>query len=429
MGPVNLAFATGYDAVQNGAQPSRPGSTLTLDSGLELAVYNDLAAVESTWRGFQRNADCTAFQTFEWLSAWQRHIGSPSGVVPAIVVVRDSGGAILLVLPLATRPIGFARELVWLGSEHCDYNAPLLAADYSARVKSGEFLQIWRDAMQLLQAHPRSHFDLVRLDKMPEAVRSQQNPMLELTTTLHPSGSYATPLARTWDAFYAAKRSPSTRRRDRTKRNRLAELGDIKLVNARNPDEALDAMATLVRQKSAQFARLGVPDLFARPGYVEFLRAFAGGPEASGLVHISELRVGSQVAAVNFALTLGHRYYHVLSSYADGELARFGPGAIHLHELLRYAIENEFTIFDFTVGDERYKLDWCDGTQLLHDHISTSTWRGSVVAAPMRLLKKIKRTIKQTPVLWAGFNKGRVLGAKLRATIQPRQPNARGDAR
>ena len=387
----------------------------------ELSVYDDLAAVESTWRGFQQHADCTAFQTYQWLSAWQRHIGARNGVVPAIVVARDADGAVLCILPLATRPAGIARELSWLGAELCDYNAPLLAPDFSARVDAAKFMMLWQRALELLQQHPRLRFDMVRLEKMPETIRGQQNPLLALPATLHPSGCYATPLAQSWDAFYAAKRSPSTRRRDRTKRNRLAELGEIEFATPATPSGALEALSVLVAQKSAFFAQRGIPNIFTRPGYVDFYRDFASNPQCAGLVHVSELKVGPQIVAANFALTFGGRYYYVLSSYTDGELARLGPGAVHLHELMRYAIEHHFTMFDFTVGDERYKLDWCDGARPLYDHMSVATWRGALIAAPALLLKKLKRKIKQTPLLWAAFSKARSLAGALTSKRQPAQ--------
>jgi CelD/BcsL family acetyltransferase involved in cellulose biosynthesis len=392
-----------------------PASSSSAVREFALAVYDNLAAVESVWRGFQNQADCTAFQTFEWLSTWQRHIGSRDGVTPCVVVARDRNEEILFILPLAVRPAGFARELVWLGSELCDYNAPLLAADCSTRLDADKFKSLWHRAIQLVQDNSRLRFDMIRLDKMPETVRGQQNPMLALPTILHSSGSYATPLAQGWDAFYAAKRSPSTRRRDRTKRNRLAELGEIKFITPETARGALDALDVLIEQKSAFFARRGIPNLFARPGYVDFYREFASEGQAEGLVHVSQLQVGAQVVAANFGLTLGGRYYYVLSSYTDGEMARLGPGATHLHELMRYAIDKQFTMFDFTIGDERYKLDWCDGAQPLHDHVSVSTWRGALVVAPAVVVKKLKRKIKQSPLLWAWFSKARSFAGALAA--------------
>ncbi len=75
---------------------------------------------------------------------------------------------------------------------------------------------------------------------------------------------------------------------------------------------------------------------------------------------MSRLDVGPTLAAANYGLIFRGRYYHVLASYDDGPVSRFGPGAAHLHDLMRYAIEHGCNEFDFTIGDEPYKHDWCD---------------------------------------------------------------------
>jgi CelD/BcsL family acetyltransferase involved in cellulose biosynthesis len=46
---------------------------------------------------------------------------------------------------------------------------------------------------------------------------------------------------------------------------------------------------------------------------------------------------------------------------------RYGPGAAHLMEIMARAIERGCTIFDFTIGDEPYKRDWCEERQALYD--------------------------------------------------------------
>ena len=45
-------------------------------------------------------------------------------------------------------------------------------------------------------------------------------------------------------------------------------------------------------------------------------------------------------AAANFGLMFRGTLHLLLAGYDDGELARFGPGAIQLLEMLRYAIEH-----------------------------------------------------------------------------------------
>ena len=381
--------------------------------GIRIAVYEELSAVEHDWRAFEAHADCTVFQNFDWLASWQHHIGVRNGVRPAIVVGRDGAGTILFLLPLSVRTRGFARALDWLGSENCDYNAPLLAATFLEHTDRARFIAVWETIVSSLRNNPRLRFDFVDLEKMPETVGAQQNPMRHLGGTLTPSGAYLTHLSRDWETFYAAKRSSSTRRRDRTKRKKLAEFGAVALVNPADGGDTLRTLDILMAQKSRQFAHMGVGNLFARPGYAEFYRAIATDPATRHLAHVSRLDVGTTAAAVNLGLTWRDCFYHLLASYDDGDLSRFGPGAAHLHDLLHQAIDRGFKVFDFTIGDERYKRDWCDTELKLYDYVSAVTVRGMIAAALLLGKQRLKRWIKQTPAMWSAFTTARAFSGSL----------------
>lgn len=374
--------------------PARPPRSAS--ETMELLVTSDLAALQDEWRAFERHADCTAFQCYDWLAAWQRHIGALTATVPAIVLGRR-GDETEFILPLAVRQRAGWRELTFLGRDLGDYNAPLLAFDFEKR--HANFKALWVDIQFLLQANRRYRHDVVFFDKMPERVGAQANPLLQLPVSRHPSSAYLAHLTDDWDTFYAARRSSATRRRDRSKRKRLAEHGVIRLVTPAAPDDRLRTTETLIEQKRRAFARMGVPDLFARPGYRAFFREVATNPRLRPLVHVSELQVGEITAAANLGLRLRDVYYHVLASYDDGPLARFGPGAAHLRELLRHAIEQGCTIFDFTVGDEPYKRDWCDTELKLYDHVAAASARGLAAAVAIAAARAAKRTIKQSPIL------------------------------
>ena len=408
--PARLDAHFDVDTALYRTQPASPGTAL---GDVRIAIYEDLTAVEREWRAFEPHADCTVFQSFDWLSAWQRHIGTCTGVQPAIVVGRDGAGAILFLLPLSVCTTGWARELTWLGSELNDYNAPLLAPAFPGRIDHVRFLALWQDITRSLQARPRLRYDIIAFAKMPETVGAQQNPMRFLGGTINPSGAYLTHLSGEWEAFYTGKRSSATRRRDRTKRKKLSEHGEIKFVNPASDDEILNSLDTLMAQKAKSFARMGVGNLFTKPGHTDFYRAIATDPATRHVVHISRLDVGAIAAAANLALISRGRYYHLLASYTDCDLSRFGPGAAHLHDLMHYAIDRGCDIFDFTIGDERYKRDWCDTELKLYDYIAPVTWRGRFVAMPMLAAQRIKRWIKQTPAVWNAFSAARAFVGSL----------------
>jgi CelD/BcsL family acetyltransferase involved in cellulose biosynthesis len=376
---------------------------------IDLSVHDDLLAIEQDWRSFEARADCTVFQTFDWLTTWQRHVGLRNGVTPAIVMGRDVGGNILFLLPLSIRAAGFARELAWLGSDLCDYNAPLLAENFSKRVDAARFVELWKKIIRHLQSHPRYRFDYFNLTKMPEQIGAQSNPMLHLSVTMNANGAHLTQLTGDWETFYNAKRTSSSRKRDRTKRKKLSEFGEMRLSNSESQEDIARTLDILVDQKTRSFARMGVANLFARPGHADFFRAIAIDPAMKPRVHLSKLNVGATPAASNLGLTYRGRYYHLLTSYDDGDMSRYGPGAIHLQELMHLAIDRGFDIFDFTIGDEPYKRDWCDTELKLYDFVAAATWRGALFAVPMLAKQRLKRWIKQTPALWKVFSGARAL--------------------
>jgi CelD/BcsL family acetyltransferase involved in cellulose biosynthesis len=382
-----------------------------LEGALTLSVHADLAEVEGLWRAFERHAGCTVFQSFDWLSTWQEQVGVLTAVAPRIVVGRTANGEIAFIAPFAIARKATHRELVWLGSDLNDCNAPLLARGFADRTDA--IRDLWPRVLDCVRAYPETAFDVIRLEKMPAAVGAQANPFAALDTTVHPSGYYATPLGPDWETFYTGKRSSSTRRRDRTKRNRLGDFGAVAFASLPSGHAAVAALDVLVAQKSATFAARGIPNFFAKPGYLAFYRALASSARTGNLVHVSELRVGSEVAAVSFCLMFGGRYYYLLSSYTEKDMARFGPGAVHLHELMRYAIDKGVNVFDFTIGDETYKRDWCEETTSLYDHIAFANWRGALTVLPLRFARNAKRTIKQTPVLWAAFTRLRKATSRL----------------
>jgi CelD/BcsL family acetyltransferase involved in cellulose biosynthesis len=409
--PDRRPTATGCRAI---AADDRAGT-------VKLSLYQRLDAVESEWRRFEQVADCTAFQTYDWLSTWQRHIGSRDGTCPAIVVASYSDGTIAFMLPLAVEQRRLARRLCWLGQELNDYNAPLIARNFSQRVAPDLFLATWAELRACLQSEPTLRHDWIELEKMPQTLGDQLNPFFHLALAANPSGAHFTVLGGDWKQLYAAKRSSATRRRDRTKRKHMSASGDVSFVTCADAEDARRTVQALMEQKRRLFARRGIPDMFDRPGWREFfldiaaalpsgctpqqaensvisppLQAGAG----SAAVHVSRLQVGATCAATNLGIISGDTYYHMLASYDDGQLSRYGPGALHLRELLAHAVGRGLRRFDFTIGDEPYKLEWSDVDLKLGDYVAAATWRGWLSWRRSTLSRPIKRFIKQTPWAW-----------------------------
>ena len=83
--PTRAAFDRQFEDVLEASTEdygNLPPSLAAIPCRVELTLHDDLAAIENDWRAFEERADCTVFQTFDWLSAWHRHIGVREGVKP-----------------------------------------------------------------------------------------------------------------------------------------------------------------------------------------------------------------------------------------------------------------------------------------------------------------------------------------------------------
>jgi CelD/BcsL family acetyltransferase involved in cellulose biosynthesis len=171
----------------------------------------------------------------------------------------------------------------------------------------------------------------------------------------------------------------------------------VQTVAAEGTDDKAATLEVLLRQKQRALEGMGVEDIFARPGYRDFFFALAANPGTADLLHVSRLQVGDSFAAVNLGLEFRGCYYHVLASHDDGPLSRFGPGAAHLHDLMRHALERGHAVFDFTIGDEPYKRDWSDTQLRLYDYVAATTPMGLGPATVLAGKRRAKRAIKRSP--------------------------------
>ena len=157
--------------------------------------------------------------------------GGVDGVIPVIAVGYFADWRDAFIAAARDRTsTGASRRLCWLGQDQCDYNAPLLAPDFSQRVAPDRFLAAWQELRRLIQSDPRLRHDWIELEKMPQTVGVQVNPFTYLEVTANPSGAHLTQLGDDWEKFYYAKRSSATRRRDRAKRRHMSEYGEVRFV-------------------------------------------------------------------------------------------------------------------------------------------------------------------------------------------------------
>ncbi len=366
------------------------------DLQYRVSIYQNLYDCAVAWRLFEQTAIATAFQQHAWLSAWMATVGKARQVEPRIVLVRDPDGELVMILPFAIERAMGVSTLVWLAQDEADYHGPLIHPKWNSQTPRKELGRILNVVASSIPSA-----DAFSLTKTLAEIDGVKNPLGLLPHVAHPSSGHAISLDHDdFEVFYASLRSKSTRKRDRQRRRRLDESGDVAFTIPTTRADQHAMLDAILQQKSVWLNERGITDPFGSDEVKAFLHGLIDDHTARSSLHLSALTLDGDVIAGNVGFVRGDRFYAVIGSVTEGEASRHSPGTIHLHELLRWCFANNISAFDLTVGDEGYKKDWCDAHQDLIDIRISLTLAGYVFALPSRIKDTLKRRIKASPALF-----------------------------
>lgn len=340
-------------------------------AGTALRVHASFSSVEMRWRAAQETCAAYGFQSYDWLATWQHELGARQGWEVQLVELSDNEDRTVMLLPLGRRRRRGLRVLSFLGGEITDYHAPLLHPEFDV----SSFAVLWPVIVRLVGG-----VDIFRVRRMPQHIEGVANPLVALTGMQHTEQAHAAALTPTYAEFQksrSAKMFADTRRQLR----RLNELGSVQLLIDAPADKRAEVTAGMAQQKARRWHETGSRDLFAEPGYLDFYQQLAqpGRGLSGGAIVVSALYVDSHLVATHWGMRYGKRFYWLMPGYQDGEWGRYSVGRILLDAVVQHCITEGLTVFDLTVGDEAYKMQWADHMLPLYAGQQGHSLRGKLV--------------------------------------------------
>lgn len=366
-----------------------------VDNNIKITLFDSFEEARLVWETFEKQGDCYAFQSYNWLKTWYDTVGIYASLKVCIVLIETPVGEPVMLLPLGIEDRSSISRLIWLGGLITDYNAPILSSDYSKQLSEQTFHEIWKKIMESLPS-----FDIIWFERMPEFVNKQRNPFLKLSCSPNASSAHFSHLKGTFESFYRAHRNAKSISTLKRNQRRLKEHGELVFSIAKNDKDIDCFMEKMIHQKSRSYAEMGVPILFEKQGYRDFFYAVSKNHIKDCFIHLSALTLDDRILATHWGLVYKKRFYHLLPTYEQCELTKYSLGNILLWNLLEWGLDNNIEIYDFTVGDEPYKFHWSDQELKLYDYYRPNTITGVFYITPLKIMRILKRTIKHSPFLW-----------------------------
>ena len=354
------------------------------------------------WQSLLARALGTPFQSPRWLSDWQSHIGASLGAEP-ITVFCFHRGELAAVLPFSRHVIWGCHHLTWRGHEINDYGTPVILADVARLLDQGE-----TTALLTMAAKAVGGIDLVHLTKQPTTFSGIDNPFVLPGSLLYHAGAHRIILGNDWTTYYNSRRSGKSRRRLREKSAALQKIGPVSLRFAKNGREKAELVDQCIALKIRQIERLGHWNPFHGERVRTLLTAHAYEDKKDGVWAVS-LDVGGTSAAIAFGFTGCGGWLLYQMAMTEGPAAQHSPGIHLLHHLMQHCISLGEPCLDLSLGDEPYKIDWCNE----HVSLMTSTVAlspiGRLAEAAIRARSTLLLKIRKNPIAYDLGQKAKAL--------------------
>ncbi len=341
---------------------------------MKLAVFSGLEGVRERWRALQARGLATPFQTLEWCERLYAGPGAARNAEPIVAVVSDAAsGEDLALLPLARTRRGALSLITFADFGLSDYAFPVMAGAFS----SAGAAWLRRRLPAVLPAA-----DVIHFEKMLPAHAGAPNPLIAPGKAKEMSlGGWVRRLPADWEDFEPSLTKRS-RRALRQRGGKLERLGEVRHFLLRGGEDAGRLLDSLRRMRMARFAALGRDDAFADEAVYAFYRDLAESG-AGGLGLLSALKLDGEVAAVVFGVMRGKRFYMLAMAFRqdNDELAKCSPGLVLVHRTMKALHEEGLEVYDFTIGDERYKHTFGAHREALLEHVRPLTAKGRLFAA------------------------------------------------
>jgi CelD/BcsL family acetyltransferase involved in cellulose biosynthesis len=346
-----------------------------------------------------------------WVDAWLSEASRD-----ALLATLSDGNQPLLALPLEVTRRGPFRIAGFMGGTHANGSFPALDASAVARIGRED---LGRLCAAIARARP--DIDALVLERVAPQLNGIANPLMTLPYRPSPNIALAATLAGGFDAVVRRIGAKRRRKKTRGQIRKFEAAGGFRRYAPSTAGEIAVVVEIFLALKAERFRKLGIRDVFAEPEVRRFFHALFRESLAQDPppFQLHCLEVAGKVRAVTGGCRLPDRMTCEFGAIVEDDLVHASPGDFLFHENIREACEQGFSLYDFSVGDEFYKRQWCDVEIHQADIMVPLTLKGRAYVAATQSVNAAKTAIKNNQRLWSAVKWLRRRGAGAEPATAP----------
>jgi CelD/BcsL family acetyltransferase involved in cellulose biosynthesis len=355
-------------------------------------IFQTFDAAAGAWHSLD-GADriATPYQRFDFLNAWQRHVGEYLALKPRIVVAYDDAGAPVALLPLVIEHAYGLSVACFPGGKHVTFNMPIWRRDFADHATA----ETMQSLVHMIAAADPT-IDALALMRQPQSWNGLPNPLALLGGQA--SVNECPLLVIDPRAGPSSRISNSFRRRLNHKERKLKANSGFRYTIAQTADDARRLLDAFFAVKPVRLAQQGLPNVFAEPGNEPFLREVAeiGLGTKRPSLEIHALECDDEVITVFAGVADDKRFSMMFNTYTLSANSRYSPGLILIRNIVDHYASRGFTSLDLGIGADDYKLLFCKHREPVLDSFIALSTRGRVLSLWLSLEAYGKRFVKRS---------------------------------
>lgn len=366
-------------------------------TSFSLQCSNELEPIEPVWRALEAAPECPVHQTYDWCRGWVIETGAKPLIITAVYGSGARSGETAFILPLYITRFGPLKVAKYIAAPFNNVNFGVFSSHFLDDANPATMLELRRQLATLPLG-----VDFIVLDRQPREWHGYRNPFSHWPSVENQNRSFHVTLDGDFTAVLERGNAKRRRKRFRKSERKLEEIGGYDFIKAGTRDEARELLDAFFLQKAARFAYQGLPDVFGDAeiqNCFQRLAAESVGQERK-MIEMYAIRLRQHdglICALAALSSKGRDIICQFSSIAMGPTEHASPGELLFHLLIRDACEAGANMFDFGVGDELYKRNWCDVETRHYDTFLAITPLGRIGAFSARLSTHVKRFVKSRP--------------------------------